>query len=383
MRRTAKFFIDHSLLLLVGTLAALMWANVDVRSYEHFAESLRFAVNDIGMVFFFALATKEIVEATLPGGALASLRQAAVPLLAAAGGMLAPALIYLGWCAAAGRPDLAGGWAIPCATDIAFSYLIARLVFPKGHPAIPFLLLLAVADDALGLGILAIFYPARPFALLTFLLLIVPAVAVAWLLRWRRIRSFWPYTILAGGCSWAALFVGGFHPALGLVPVVPFMPHAATDLGMFEEHEHLRHDTLDRFEHFWRVPVQLILFGFGLVNAGVPLSSTGTATVMVLVALVVGKPTGILLLCALGVAAGLQMPGGLRYREALVAGVAAGIGFTVALFFATAAFPPGSAQLSEAKMGALLSFVSAPLALIAGRAFGLRPTSTAPALPPA
>jgi NhaA family Na+:H+ antiporter len=379
MRRAAAFVVDNSLLLLAGTLAALAWANADLASYEHFAEPLHFLVNDVGMVFFFALATKEIVEATLPGGALASWREAAIPLLAAAGGMLAPALIYLGWCAAAARPDLAAGWAIPCATDIAFSYLVARLIFPKGHPAIPFLLLLAVADDALGLGILAIFYPARPLALATFALLILPAVGVAWLLRWRRVRSFWPYTLLAGGCSWAALYIGGFHPALGLVPVIPFMPSAPRDLGLFEEHEHLRHDTLDRFEHFWRIPVQIILFFFGLVNAGVPLSSTGTATILVLAALVVGKPTGILLLCVLGVAAGLRMPGGLRYKDALVAGLAAGIGFTVALFFATAAFPHGSAALDEAKMGALLSFVSAPLALIAGRAFGLRTTSRAPA----
>ncbi len=114
------------------------------------------------MVFFFALATKEIVEATLPGGPLASPRQAGVPLLAAVGGMAVPAAIYVLQATFDGRPDLMRGWAIPCATDIAFSYLVARVIFPKAHPAIPFLLLLAIADDALGLILLAVFYPSGP-----------------------------------------------------------------------------------------------------------------------------------------------------------------------------------------------------------------------------
>ena len=102
------------------------------------------------MAFFFALATKEVVEATAPGGALHSPRRAALPLVAAVGGMLGPALIFLRLTIVFDRPNLERGWAIPCATDIAFSYLAARIVFGAKHPAIPFLLLLAIADDALG-----------------------------------------------------------------------------------------------------------------------------------------------------------------------------------------------------------------------------------------
>src|SRR5215210_6792682 len=126
--RLWRFIIDNALLLVVGAVAALIWANVDHPSYEWFAHTLHFAVNDIGMVFFFALAVKEIIEATLPGGALESPREAAVPLLAAAGGMIAPAGLYALQAVAAGRPDVMPGWAIPCATDIAFSYLAARLI---------------------------------------------------------------------------------------------------------------------------------------------------------------------------------------------------------------------------------------------------------------
>jgi NhaA family Na+:H+ antiporter len=119
------------------------------------------------------------------------------------------------------------------------------------------------------------------------------------------------------------------------------------------------------------VPVQFVLLLFGLVNAGVPLASVGQGTWIVLSSLVVGKPIGIVLFTFLAVAAGLRVPGGLRYRHTLVVGIAAGTGFTVALFFATAAFPAGRA-LDEAKMGALLSFVAAPIAIGLGRAVGLR-----------
>src|SRR6188508_3067909 len=172
MRRLITVVIERSLLLIAGTIAALVWADVAPGSYAAFAHGTHFVINDVAMVFFFALATKEIVEATHPGGSLSSWREAAVPLLAAAGGMLAPAFLYAGAVLVVDAPELYRGWAIPCATDIAFSYMAARLIFPPRHAAIPFLLLLAVADDALGLIILAIFYPAREVQLHTFALLL-------------------------------------------------------------------------------------------------------------------------------------------------------------------------------------------------------------------
>lgn len=365
--------IDNSLLLVAGTVAALIWANVDHHSYEQVAHVLHFAVNDVGMVFFFALAAKEIIEATLPGGALASPREAGVPLLAAVGGMAAPAILYTVQAQMDGRPDLAPGWAIPCATDIAFSYMAAKLIFPRTHAAIPFLLLLAIADDALGLLLLALFYPSGPLSLTKFALFMIPALGVSLWLKRRRTRNFWAYTIAGGGLSWLALFAGGVHPALALVPILPFMPHEKRDRGLFNPVEHGLPDTMNRFEHWWKVPVQIILLLFGLVNAGVAFSSVGTGTWIVLSSLLVGKPIGITLFTVLGVALGLRAPGGLSLGHTVVVGLAAGIGFTVALFFATAAFPPGAA-LDEAKMGALLSFTAAPLAIGLGRLMGLSPT---------
>ena len=364
--------LKNSLLLALGAAAGLMWANVAHPSYQRFADSMHFAVNDVGMVFFFALAVKEIVEATLPGGALESPREAAVPILAAAGGMIGPAALYAIQVTAIGRPELMPGWAIPCATDIAFSYLAARLIFPPNHPAIPFLLLLAIADDALGLILLALFYPVGAVSLGSFVALMVPAVGLTLWLRQRRITNFWPYLILGGGLSWTALFFGGVHPALAMVPILPFMPHEKRDFGFFDPREHDLPDTMNRFEQTWRLPVQFILFFFGLVNAGVSLSSVGSGSWIVFASMLFGKPIGIVATTFLSVRLGLRSPGGLTYRHTVVMGVAAGIGFTVALFFATAAFRPGTV-LDEAKMGALLSFVAAPTAIVLGRMIGLRP----------
>jgi NhaA family Na+:H+ antiporter len=190
------------------------------------------------------------------------------------------------------------------------------------------------------------------------------AVGVALSLRLQRVRTFWPYIIAGGALSWTALYWGGLHPALALVPVIPFLPHAARDPGLFVEAPPGAHDPLSEFEHWWKLPVQGILFLFGLVNAGVEVSTVGTGTWAVLVGLLIGKPVGIGLSVALAVAAGLQLPQRLRWNDVIVTGCAAGIGFTVALFFATAAFPPGM-LLDQTKLGALISVGSAVMTGIA------------------
>jgi NhaA family Na+:H+ antiporter len=360
------FVLDNSLLLLVGTAAAVVWANLDFDSYDAIAHPLHFWVNEIGMVFFFALAAKEVFEATLPGGSLASPRQALAPVAAAVGGMAGPALIFIALASAYGPTELVRGWAIPCATDIAFSAMVARLIFPSTHPAIPFLLLLAIADDALGLVILALFYPSGTTSLAALLILLPASVVLALWLRRRRVGSFWAYVVGPGALGWAALYFGGLHPALALVPIVPFMPHSPRDLGLFDQREAQQPDTLSRFEQWWATPVQAVLLLFGFANAGVPLAQIGPGTYYVLVALLLGKPVGILLFSGAAVLGGARLPRGLRTADVLVVGISASIGFTVSLFFATAAFSAGPA-LAETKMGALLSFVAAPLAFVASR----------------
>jgi NhaA family Na+:H+ antiporter len=362
----ASFIFDNSLLLLAGTIAAVIWANVDLTGYEQIAHPLHFWVNDVGMVFFFALAAKEVFEATLPGGPLASPRRALSPLAAAVGGMTAPALIYVALASTLGPGELTRGWAIPCATDIAFSAMVARVIFPAGHPAIPFLLLLAIADDALGLMILAVFYPSGAVSFIALAVLMTAAVVLALWFRRRRTRSFWPFVLGPGALSWAALYFGGFHPALALVPIVPFMPHGPRDLGIFDRREGQQPDTLNRFEHWWATPVQFTLLFFGFSNAGVAFVEIGPGTYYVLVALLAGKPIGILLFSGMARLLGGRLPEGLRVADLAIVGIVASIGFTVSLFFATAAFSEGPA-LAQTKMGALFSFAAAPLALVIAR----------------
>ena len=370
--RLARIVFENSLLLLAGTVVAVLWANLDLSSYAAVAHPLHFWVNDVGMVFFFALATKEVFEATLPGGPLASPRRAVSPLAAAVGGMAVPALIYVSLASTFGPADLIRGWAIPCATDIAFSAMIARAIFPSGHPAIPFLLLIAIADDALGLLILAIFYPSGTLAPGSLAVLMAAAIVLAVWLRRRGTRTFWPYVLGPGALSWAALYFGGFHPALALVPIVPFMPHSPRDLGLFDPREEQQPDPLNRFELWWATPVQFVLLLFGFANAGVPFAQIGAGTYYVLAALLVGKPLGILLFSGAARLLGGRLPPGLQLNDLLTLGIAASIGFTVSLFFATAAFPAGLA-LAETKMGALLSFLAAPLAVVVARIARARP----------
>jgi Na+:H+ antiporter, NhaA family len=333
-----NFALDNSLLLFGGALAASVWANVDLTTYEHIAHPLHFWVNDLGMVFFFALAGKEVFEATPPGGALASPARASAPLAAAIGGMVIPAAIYVTLASSIGPSVLLRGWAIACATDIAFSALIARAIFPARHPAIPFLLLLAIADDALGLIILAVFYPSGPLSIVSLVIVMAAALLAALWLKRRGVRSFWPYVVGPGSLSWAALYFGGFHPALAMVPIVPFMPHAPDDMGLFEPREALRANTLDQFEHWWAKPVQVVLLLFGFANAGVPVAQIGPGTYYVLTALLLGKPIGILLFVGGARMIGARLPTGLHARDILVVGIAAATGFTVSLFLATAAF---------------------------------------------
>jgi NhaA family Na+:H+ antiporter len=374
MARLFQLVIDNSLLLVAGALTALVWANIDVTSYTYVSHALEFLVNDVAMVFFFALAAKEVVAAMLPGGPLSSPREAGLPVFAAVGGMAVPALIFLAGARVLHQQGLTSGWAIPCATDIAFSYLAARLIFPKSSPAIPFLLLLAIADDALGLIVLAVFYPSAPLEPGFLAMGLIPALVLAWTMRRYGIKNFWWYLLVPGMFSWVGLLAGGVHPALALVPIIPFMPATRRDQGLFSPHDGRPHDTLSRFEHTWQHPVQFILFFFGLANAGVPFTSIGLPTWLVLGGLLFGKPIGVVGMTLLAELMGFRRPKALDLRALAVVGVAAGIGFTVALFFSTAAFVPG-VVLNQAKMGALLSFLAAPLAVLLARALRIRRTA--------
>ncbi len=411
MYRVWNFLTNYSLLLIIGALLALVWANTNPETYHHFVEfviwdhapighlhdghrtlTLHYLINDLAMALFFAIAAKEVWEAViLKNGSLRG-KKAATPLFATFGGMVGPISVYLGLAMLLGSDTynaVANGWAIPTATDIAFSYLVGRIVFGAGHPAIRFLLLLAIADDAAGLIILAIFYPSGDLApqwlLLSMAAAIVVYVVFNWLPRrldvgdqlrpkstWVRQKlSFVPYAI-AGCISWYGFMRSGLHPALGLLPIVTTIPHADRAFGIFNEAEQHLHDLLNSMEHALKHPVEVILFFFGLLNAGVEFSAMGDATWLVLAGLLLGKPVGIMLFGWLAAKPlGLGMPEGMRIIDLVVIGCVAAIGFTVSLFVASVAFDAGPIQ-DAAKMGALFSFAAAIVSIIAGKLTGVQ-----------
>ena len=422
MSRVWPVIENYSLLLISGALIALVWANVDAASYHALVDfviwdhapighakydaggalqyrtlTLHYLINDGLMAFFFAMAAKEVWEAIiLRDGSLRG-KKAATPLVATLGGMLGPITVYLGLAAVLGSETytaVAQGWAIPTATDIAFAYLVGRMIFGSGHPAVSFLMLLAIADDAAGLIILAVFYPTGTLAPVWLLLSLGAAIAVYLLCNTgprrldrgkqtrptssfvRKTLSFWPY-LIAGAASWYGFQQAGIHPALGLLPIVVTVPHSDRDFGFFATAEDKLTDLLNYSEHLIKRPVQLVLFFFGLLNAGVEFSAIGAPTWLVLAGLMIGKPVGITLFGWF--AAGplrLGLPQGMRMTDLFILGCVAAIGFTVSLFIASVAFP-ASAMLGTipvqdaAKMGALFSFGAAAMAFAAAWALGV------------
>ena len=403
------FIQEYSVLLVLGAFGALIWANINYDSYHHIVEvvlldhspvghlhdghrtlTLHYLINDVLMALFFGIAGKEVWEAVaLKSGSLRG-KKALTPLIATAGGMIGPISVYLLGAFMVGKfAILANGWAIPTATDIAFSYLVGRIIFGAKHPAVGFLLLLAIADDAAGLIILAIFYPQGELNL-SWLLLSVGAALTAYLLfnylprrmdngdasrpvssKVRSRFGFWPY-LIAGCASWYGFQQAGIHPALGLLPVIPAIPHADSGFGLFGDGQEQKYDLLNDIEHSLKPPVEVILMLFGFANAGVVFSSMGDATWLVLAGLIVGKPIGILLLGFLAASVfRLGLPEGMRIIDLLIIGFVAAIGFTVSLFISAVAFPPGDVQ-DAAKMGALFSFGAVFLSILVAKIIGVK-----------
>lgn len=356
--------------------------------------TLHFLINDIFMVFFFGIAAKEITEACLPGGSLNPPRKAVNPLIATIGGVAGPVGVFFLAVSLVGPEGFGAsaeaaskGWGIPTATDIALAWLVARAVFGAGHPAINFLLLLAVADDAIGLVIIAIFYgdPANP-AKPEYLGLVVAGMALAYALRKFGVRAWAPYIFLAGAVSWCGLMLAHLHPALALVPIVPFLPPPRRDTGLFSAEDEVAkmgeetaadlgigHSTLENYEHQTKAFVDFGLFFFAMGNAGVELSTVGPMTWVILASLVVGKTIGIVGLGVLARVLGFPLPNGMDMKDLFLAAFIAALGLTVALFVAGAAFGKIDPGLEgQAKMGALLSGGVAFAAIALGRMLGAK-----------
>ena len=410
-RQIITLLQDYSIPLVVGVIAGLVMANVDLHHYEvvvdyHLfgsdvavfgkAVTVHFLINEVFMVFFFGIAAKAITDSVLPGGALNPIPKAVNPLMGTLGGILGPAGLFflLTFVFYGGTDDfgtVAKGWGIPTATDIALAWLVARIIFGNGHPAVNFLLLLAVADDAIGLGIIAVFYPDPLYPVEpVWVLLTVGGMAVAYLMRRIGIRSWPVYILIAGGLSWVGLVKSGVEPALALVVIVPFLPAAShnephtgpeTDpdgqavAGGPNDAEggvHVRNDSpLEMFEHHLKLPVDFGLFFFAFANAGVAFGSINSVTFVVLLSLIVGKTAGVTLFSGAASLVGFPLPDRMGIKHLVIAGLIAGLGLTVALFVANKAYVAPTFQ-DPAKMGAVLSALVGVLAFVVARAIGIR-----------
>lgn len=414
--KTINLLQEFSIPLVAGVVAALLFANWDAQQYHHLTHAplvsffgtadagvhgtsggwwdfltLHFLVNDLFMALFFGIAAKEITEACLPGGALNPASKAINPLFATIGGVVGPVGVFLLLNAMIGSTLWTSGWGIPTATDIALAWLVARLVFGKGHPAISFLLLLAVADDAIGLAIIAIAYPSPDHPTLwANTLWILPGMATAYGLRRAGVKSWIPYIACGGALSWHGLHSAHLHPALALVFIVPFLPGPKRDMGIFVEpvrddpldnglvpassvanHDDPTDSPLQRFEHQLKLPVDFGLFFFAFANAGVAFSDFSNLTWIVLASLIAGKMLGITTFSLLAERLGFALPVGMRTNHVVVVGVIAGLGLTVALFVSGQAYTDPALQ-GAAKMGALLSVGALFLAAVMGWALNVR-----------
>lgn len=370
-RRLEQIFrgiLNRFLLLPLGAVLALVWANIEPEPYFRFAYTWAFAVNEIGMVFFLALVTQEVFEAVMPGGALHHWRHWSLALVAALGGLAGAALTFVAYVNLAHETLLLSGWSVAVAVDVAAGYYLLKLIYRHRSGAMPFLLLTALMTDAVALAIVGLqaedvtLHPGGGA-------LIIAAAAIAIAFRRSQVHSVWPYLLVCGTVSWLGLKWMGFHPALALVPIVPLMPHRPRTTDVFADRPE-EHDPVLETEHQWNGVAQVALFLFGLVNAGVMLKQYDTGTWAVLVAAVVGRPIGVMAAVASAVAVGLHLPRRIGWRDMTVIALAMSAGFTFALFMVAAVLPLG-AMAGQIKLGALSTVAGAAMAIGAAWLLGV------------
>lgn len=388
------------LMLLIFASLALVWANSKSAAgyfsllnlelgFEldslHVAEPLLNWINDGLMVIFFFVLGLEI-KRELTAGELASPKKAALPLAAALGGMLVPAGIYALFNS--GQPDAMRGWAIPIATDIAFTLGILTVLRGRIPLSLKiFFTAMAIADDVGGILVIALFYSGQ----LDLTNLLIAGVIILGLLALNRARVYspMPYALLGIGL-WLALLQSGIHPTLAGVLLAATIPTrspantrqllAQTDtvLNRYEyqasEQQELAVvrtlkvilDRLEppaqRLEHSLQPwTTYLVLPVFALANAGIALGSGALkhlgqpVGLGIIAGLVLGKPLGVSLFAWLSSRLGLaEMPPDVGWLQFLSASFLAGIGFTISLFITQAAFvDPGS--LATAKSAILVA----------------------------
>lgn len=365
------------LFLLVGTVVALVWANspwgdgyAALRDTQIGPSALNlnlslgvWASDGLLAIFFFVVGLE--LKREFVAGDLRDPRRAAVPLVAAVGGMVVPALIYVGINLVSADGALQG-WAIPTATDIAFAVAVLAVISTHLPTALrTFLLTLAVADDFLAIMIIAVFYTSE-LDIVALLLTLVPVAVFAFLVQ-KRIRSWWillPLALLA----WVLMHESGVHATISgvllgfTVPVVRSKAAGGPDAGP---------GMAEHFEHRFRplstgiaVPV-FAFFAAGVAvggPAGLVESLQDPVALGIAIGLLVGKTVGVfgstfLMSTFLHATVG----DGLKWIDVLGVAIMAGIGFTVSLLIGELAFGMGSDRDDHVKVGVLLGSLTSAI----------------------
>ncbi len=400
MYRVSPFVRHFALALIGGVLVATLWVNLDPASYYDFIE-WRLAdlplpswfnpnparltpmsmVSDGLMALFMFFVGKELWEALVLERGTLSGRRSIVPL----GGVIGAALgAVLVWIVAgqlvetAQEASFAVGWPVPIGSDVVIGYVLGRRVFGLGHPALHVLLLVTIACDILGLTVLGLAHPTGGFLQLAWLALPLAAAFGVWALFGRRLAltasetarrrglAIWPYAI-AGVISFVGVAAAGLPPALGLLPVIPAIPHADRSFGLFAEAEEFLHDPLNRLAHLLVRPLALVLFAFGLTRGGIDLMAFAPTTLTVLAALWIGKPLGFVLGCLIAARlTGARLPVGLGPRDMLLLALLTGMGFTVPVLALDTALP-GGGMAEAARLGLAISLIAGLAALALSR----------------
>lgn len=425
-----KFAREESfggIVLLVSTIVALIWANIDFHSYEDFwethfivgvsdflfDESIHFWINDALMAIFFFVVGLEIKRAVLVGD-LASPRQAALPVVAAIGGMVVPALLFLAFNAG---EESARGWGVPMATDIAFSLGVMALLGSRVPLSLKvFLTAFAIVDDIGAVAVIAIFYTDS----ISWAHLAVGGglMGVLFIANVAGVRSPLVFGLL-GAVVWIAFLKSGIHATVAGVAVAVMIPlkvkidtYQFVDKGRglldeFEEgeggpkviltgeqREALEaleksskdvESPLQRLEHTLHPLVAFAIMPlFALSNAGVVIDSRLVDIIMqpvaagIIAGLVIGKPLGILLFSYIALRTKIVlMPEGSNWRQLTGVALLGGIGFTMSIFIAGLAFIDEQ-FIAEAKIGILIASIIAGavgyLLLLTGGGEGSKPT---------
>jgi NhaA family Na+:H+ antiporter len=366
------------LLLLSAAVLALVWANSPwSASYRELA-GLRigpsaghldltlaaWAADGLLAIFFFVAGLE--LKREFVAGDLRDPRRAALPVAAAVGGMIVPALLYtlVNAVAADGAPR---GWAVPTATDIAFALAVLGVINTSLPAALrTFLLTLAVVDDLLAIAIIGIFYTSSLHAL-PLLLALLPLAAFGWLVQ-RRVRSAWLLLPLAVA-TWALVHASGVHATVAGVLLAFTVPVIRRRQGPGP-------GLAEHFEHRFRpLSTTVAVPVFAFFAAGVPIAGFGaglrnSVTVGIVVALVAGKTIGITAATWLVQRfTRAELADELSWWDVLGLALLGGVGFTVSLLVGELAFGAGTPRDDHAKLGVLLgSLLAALLASIVLRA---------------